>query len=284
MKNQTLRNAQTGGLVRLFQHCSELERNYFAEKNDVVLTIAWNDGADQHVTIDGIKHELPSNTIVTLLANQSFEFEHPDWVIAWQFNREFYCIIDHDQEVSCAGLLFYGVEEAPLINLDEKEQRKVNLLYQVFLDEFADRDSLQADMMQMLLKRLIITVTRLYKKQNELQSIPAEELDSVRQYNLLVEKHFRKWHQVQDYANEMFKSPKTLSNLFKKSNSPSPLRVIHERIALEAKRLLIYTDHTVKEIAYELGFEEVPPFNRMFKKIVKETPSQFRKGMSNRPS
>lgn len=276
MKNLRCHNRQTDGLLKLFIYCSELERNFQADQKELLLTIAWNKGATQQMTIDGQAHEFQANSVVTLLAHQSFQFTSPTEVIAWQFNREFYCIIDHDQEVSCVGLLFYGAEEAPSVCLNSKEQRKIELLYQVFLEEFEDRDNLQEDMLRMLLKRLIITITRLYKKQNDLHEMPTEELDIVRQFNLLVEKNYKNWHQVQDYASEMYKSPKTLSNLFKQSNSPSPLKLIHERIALEAKRLLIYTDLTIKEIAYELGFEEVPPFNRLFKKVVKATPSKFR--------
>ena len=102
-------------------------------------------------------------------------------------------------------------------------------------------------------------------------------MDIVRQFNLLVEKRYKEWHQVQDYAGELNKSPKTLSNLFSKLSNKSPLKIIHDRIILEAKRLLIYTDYTIKEIAYEIGFEEVPPFNRLFKKMIQETPSEFRK-------
>lgn len=279
MKNLKLHNLQTDGLLRLYIFCSELERNFEVQSDESLLTIAWNKGKSQTVKIDGQPYKFPTNSIFTLMTNQSFQFDHPEQVIAWQFNRDFYCIIDHDKEVSCVGLLFYGADEAPLIELNDAEQLKINLLYQVFLDEFKNKDNLQEDMLRMLLKRLIITATRLYKKQNELTHVAEEELDIVRQFNLLVEKHYKQWHQVQDYANALHKSPKTLSNLFNQSNSLSPLKLIHERIALEAKRLLIYTDLTIKEIAYDLGFEEVPPFNRLFKKVVKETPSKFRKSM-----
>ena len=46
---------------------------------------------------------------------------------------------------------------------------------------------------------------------------------------------------------------------------------------LEAKRLLIYTDKTAKEIAYEIGFEDASHLSRLFKKITNLSPSQFKK-------
>jgi hypothetical protein len=58
------------------------------------------------------------------MVNQSFRFDRPEAVIAWQFNREFYCIVDHDKEVSCVGFLFYGTSETMFIALDQPGQRK----------------------------------------------------------------------------------------------------------------------------------------------------------------
>jgi AraC-like DNA-binding protein len=84
---------------------------------------------------------------------------------------------------------------------------------------------------------------------------------------------------VQDYADMLFKSPKTLSNLFKTYNEKSPLRIIHERIILEARRLFYYTDMTVSDVAFELGYEEVAPFSKLFKKIAGQSPSQFQKSL-----
>ena len=83
--------------------------------------------------------------------------------------------------------------------------------------------------------------------------------------------------QVQDYADLLFRSPKTLSNLFASCGVPSPLRIIHERIEAEAKRLLLYTPKSAKEISELLGFEDLSTFSRFFKKMTGESVSNFRK-------
>jgi AraC-like DNA-binding protein len=56
----------------------------------------------------------------------------------------------------------------------------------------------------------------------------------------------------------------------------SPQQFIQERRILEAKRLLLYSLKPVKEIAYELGFEDIQTFSRFFKKIEKISPSDFK--------
>lgn len=178
--------------------------------------------------------------------------------------------------MSCAGFLFYGVSGSLLIELSEVEIRKFTLLLEVFKDEFQYRDNIQGEMLRMLLKRLIIILTRLGKEQYLSKSIENNEYDLVREYSLLVENNFKKHHQVQDYANMLNKSPKTLSNLFSKHHHKTPLQIIRDRIFLEGKRLLIYTDKTSSEIAYDLGFDEPAHFSRFFKKMNGQSPSEFK--------
>jgi len=201
---------------------------------------------------------------------------------AYLFNKQFYCVELHDAEASCNGLLFNGALPGPLLDLDQKEQKKFALLHQVFIDEMETEDSIQAEMIRVLLKRLIIKCARIAKDQIlERNKLDNSQTDTIRNFNALVERNFRQWHKVQDYADALFKSPKTLSNLFGQYAEQSPLAVIHGRIVLEARRLLHYTNKTSKEIAYELGFEDAAQFNKLFKKVTGGTPTQFRQEKSN---
>ena len=87
---------------------------------------------------------------------------------------------------------------------------------------------------------------------------------------------------MQDYAEMLYRSPKTLSNLFAAYGLPSPLRIIHERIEAEAKRLLLYTNKSAKEIGEILGFEDLAAFSRFFRKMAKESISEYRKKRERR--
>lgn len=251
-------------------------RHFYRERNQRLLTIAWNTGDEQIATIDGVNYAFPKQTVLPLMVNQSFDFSQPESIVAWQFDRPFYCIVDHDKEVSCVGFLFYGAKDPLFLRLDAAEQRKFDALLMVFDDEFSTKDTIQGEMLRMLLKRLIIKLTRLAKEQYLNPALSEKDLDIVRRFNLLVETYYRKHHAVSDYADLLNKSPKTLSNLFALYNQQSPLQIIHERIALEAKRLLLYTDKSAKEIAFELGFDEVPHFSRFFKKQVGAAPTDFK--------
>lgn len=239
-------------------------------------TIAWNPSESQTIMIDGAEYDFPKNSLVTLLFNQSFSFENSASIVAWQFNREFYCIIDHDSEVSCVGFLFSSTDHM-FINLSDQAQQKLQLLSDVFIEEFKTSDKIQNEMLLVLLKRLIIYTTNLAKSGYEpTKKLPDERFHTVRKFNLLVEANFRAEHSVSFYADQLCKSPKTLSNLFAIFNQKTPSQIIQERIMVEAKRLLYYTDRSIKHITFELGFEDVAYFSNFFKKNLGVSPSEFR--------
>ena len=226
--------------------------------------------------VDSMVFQLNENQVICLTPLQQVQYESGKY-LALLFNREFYCIHENDHEVSCEGLLFFGSSELPVLTLNAEEQKKFDDLLNVFEDEMDTRDEIQGEMLRMLLKRLIIKCTRLAKSQLLAEGVADHHVEIIRKYNILVEKHFRDKHKVSDYAKLLNKSPKTLSNIFLSYNHHSPLEVIHNRIALEGKRLLLNTDKISKEIAYELGFEDQSHFSRFFKKETGVSPSSFRK-------
>lgn len=96
-------------------------------------------------------------------------------------------------------------------------------------------------------------------------------------FSLLVEQNYKTLHSVTDYAKRLGLSPKSITKHFQKAGTTSPSEFIKNRILLEAKRLLIYTDKTVKEIAFELGFNDPAYFTRFFTKAISKSPLQFKK-------
>ncbi|MDT0555394.1 helix-turn-helix domain-containing protein [Patiriisocius hiemis] len=232
--------------------------------------------------VDTIPVTIEPNQIIALTPIQHIQVLEAEAVIVYQFNREFYCIKDHDKEVSCAGLLFFGNNSIPIVSLSNKEIEKYNILHDVFIDEIETKDTIQAEMLRMLTARFIIKTTRLLKAEENLTTVYESKVDLLRQFNLLVETHFKESHSVSFYAEKLFKSPKTLSNNFSKFEK-SPIQIIHDRIVLEAKRQLSYTNKTTKEIAFDVGFEDASHLSRMFKKVTGVSPTTFKKQLLATP-
>lgn len=246
------------------------------EKISEGLSIIWT-LEDLIIKVDGEEKKFQANEILFLTEFHTIEILKIESVRLVRFNRAFYCISEHDNEVGCKGILFFGASQLPKIAIPENELEKFETLWKMFSIEMDSIDDLKNEMLQMMLKRLLILCTRIYKEQTELTSFDRNQLDMVREYNYLVEKHFKTKHQVVDYANLLNKSPKTLSNLFKKYGNKSPLQIIQDRKILEARRLLQYSDKSIKEIAYEIGYEDIQTFSRFFKKIEGISPSHFKK-------
>jgi len=267
------------GKLLLLQNEETFKQNYFEQKSDFTFhTIAWNRGKAQKVMIDEIEYEFAANTILPIMLNQSFSFEKPDDIVAWQFNREFYCILNHDAEVGCVGFIFFGPSSTMFVNLDEEHIEKMQRLLELFIEEYESEEDIKGEMLRMLLVRLIIQTTRLAKKQYlGTADIVEEKFNLLRQYNVLVEIHFRKERQVQFYAGLLNKSPKTISNIFSLYSKKTPQQIIQERVITEAKRLFYYTDKSVKEIADDLGFEDVAHFSKFFKNCTSQNPSELKK-------
>lgn len=276
----TYQDIRRNAVLRLLIHEPTFASTYGRQTTDNWLTIAWNTGRTQKILVDEIEHDFPPDSILPLVANQLYSFEKPEDLIVWQFNRDFYCIVNHDAEVGCVGFLFYGSSRTMFIALDEVQLRKIKSLYDVFKDEYEQADNVQGEMLRMLLVRLIITITRIAKNQYGVCDYHDDsKFNLYRQFNLMVEMHFKKQHEVQFYASSLNKSPKTIANVFAIYGKKSPSQIIYERIALEAKRLFYYTDKSAKEVYTELGFEDASHFSRFFKKHTRQSPSEFRKSL-----
>jgi AraC-like DNA-binding protein len=239
--------------------------------------IIWARNDSLNLGVDGYRIYLKKNHLlfVSPLNSLDFQVDHQD-IVVYTFNREFYCIRDHDEEVSCNGFLFLGSSAPLMVELTEDEQKKFNFIYAFFVEEFENKDHIQGEMLLVLLKRLLIISVRIARKLLPQKDMPQTKLDTIRKFNLLVEMHFREKHKVADYAELMHLTPKSLSNLFTRYYKKSPLKVIMERIVLEAKRLLEFSDHNINEISNQLGFEEAAHFSHFFKKHTGMSPRTYK--------
>lgn len=98
----------------------------------------------------------------------------------------------------------------------------------------------------------------------------------LRDFKNLVEDKYKNWHKVKVYAQELHISSKHLSKIVRDLTGKVAKDHIQDRLTLEAKRLLLHTSLSIKEVAYEIGFEEPLHFSGFFKKRVGISPSQFR--------
>ena len=85
-----------------------------------------------------------------------------------KFNREFYCIRENDFEISCEGFLFFGTERVSILNLMPTEIVSFDRLVHVLIEEFEVVDTIQEEMLRIVLKKWLIKATRLLKDDQQI--------------------------------------------------------------------------------------------------------------------
>ena len=252
--------------------------NKSLQQDTTLFKFIWVQNGTLSLEVDHIPMRLEKDEIISLTPLHHIEIKSVEGdYLTFLFNSNFYCIFGHDDEVSCNGFLFHGSSQVMRLKLSPQHSVNLNDIVRIFRQESSVRDNLQEEMLRIILKRFIITCTRIARESCGVTSEQEKAFDIVRRFHILVDQHFREKKQVQDYADLLFRSSKTLSNLFSSCGVPSPLRIIHERIEAEAKRLLLYTPKSAKEISEILGFEDLSTFSRFFKKMTGESVTDFRK-------
>jgi AraC family transcriptional regulator, transcriptional activator of pobA len=128
------------------------------------------------------------------------------------------------------------------------------------------------------LNAFLLTVER--EKQGNTASREKTQFDNrVLQLRHILEQHFRQEHQAGFYADAVSLTPKRLSEITKEAVGKTVTEMLHERLVLEAKRQLAYSQRSVKEICYELGFEDPAYFSRFFRNHTGYAPHDFRDAM-----
>ncbi|MCF0060246.1 helix-turn-helix domain-containing protein [Dyadobacter chenwenxiniae] len=240
------------------------------------MTFIWNVADRMDLTIDKVPFRLSKNQIIFLTEFHRIDSIDIESARMVRFNQPFYCVVNHDNEVGSKGLLFFGATGVPVITVDASSVRDFELSWEIFRSEMQKMDILQQDMLQALLKRMLILSVRILRQSNNLSQLDKSQGEIVREFNYLVDKHFAMHHDVAFYASQLNKSPKTLSNLFSLVSSRTPLNIIHDRIMIHARRQINYSNLSIKEIAYELGYEDVQTFSRFFKSKEGVSPGHYR--------
>lgn len=248
------------------------------QRNKSFYIFIWVRHGSLDIEIDHVVMHLKENEIISLSPLHHVDMLRAEGdYLSLLFNSNFYCIYGHDNEVSCNGFLFHGSSNVMRLKLNPTESRLLEHIIETLREECTVRDNLQEEMLRILLKRFIIVCTRMARLRLEVDQERENGFDIIRQFYVLVDNHFKEKKQVQDYAEMLYRSPKTLSNLFSLYGLNSPLRIIHERVDAEARRLLLYTSKSAKEISEILGFEDLATFSRFFKKMNQKSISDFRR-------
>jgi AraC family transcriptional activator of pobA len=276
----TLVNPQNGNLAfklfsfdnnSCFDHIQRL--NYF--------TLIWIQKGNGIVKVDFSEYDFFENQLLAFAPYQPFMLTSDEKIegIVLNFHPEFFCIHKHQAEIACNGILFNNIYKPPYVSIDEPSKNILEMVVEQMKSEMQNPELAQYELLVSYLKIFLITATRLKNQQQ-----PEEEqidnsntapfiLQNLKNY---IESNFKTKHSASDYAELLNITPKALAKITKSHFNKTLTNLIAERIIIEAKRELYLTNKPVKEIAYELGYDDEHYFSRFFKTNADISPQVYR--------
>jgi AraC-like DNA-binding protein len=162
--------------------------------------------------------------------------------------------------------LFRDSDETPPLPVNERTSVQLMSFADEMNKAFLSSDEMKFETIGAYLKLFLLTCNNLctlYPDTNTQNLEVGRAL--VQRFKDLVEQRFSEWHQVQDYARELNVSPGYLNDVISAAIHKPAKEYIQNRIILETKRLSLFTTKSIKEIGYELGFEDPSHFSKFFK-------------------
>ena len=159
--------------------------------------------------------------------------------------------------------------------LTDEDITYLNDIVSKLLAEYKHENGWRNSMLSAYLQVMLIYLSRTYTERFD-DGSTGEKRELFKKFQSHIAENFQRVHDVAGYAAMVNLSAGHFSELVKEQSGKTAIQHIHERLLLEAKRLLFHTETSVKEIAFQLGFEDASYFNRFFKRLTASTPAEFR--------
>lgn len=276
----TMVNPQNGNLAfKLFvfeddSYFDHIQRNNY-------YSLIWFTQGNGKVKADFSEYDFKPNNLFSFSPYQPFMLTSNKNIagVAIQFHPDFFCIHKHHNEVACNGVLFNNIYQPPFITIDDKSSATFMMLMEQMKTEMQNPALAQYELLISYLKIFLITASRLKKEQepNALKAVAdLKEPFILQNLKDAIEKDFKTKHTASDYAKTLNISAKALAKITKTHFNKTLTDLISERIIIEAKRELYLTNKAIKEIAYELGYQDEYYFSRFFKTNADISPQMYR--------
>jgi AraC family transcriptional regulator, transcriptional activator of pobA len=206
----------------------------------------------------------------------------PDWEgIYVIFSKEFFAV---------NRIILDEIRESPFFDIDNRvsltlvpEEAKVLLdLFEKIKTEASTEYTNKYEFVKSYLRLLVMYLNRFYEKRiqnNQKPNPQASGINTVREFQDLIEQNLKtdkKLRTIAEFANKLNTHPNHLNALCKEILGNTASELLHDSTLLQAKSLLLNSDYSMKEIAYQLGYDEPNYFFRFFKKHIGVTPSEFK--------
>lgn len=225
-------------------------------------------GAGKH-EIDFVTHSIKSKSLHFISPGQvhliSREEQYRGYLIV--FSSDFYSLDSFHQNLLFHLPFFNNHTAAPILNLHDEEFEELIQLIKMMKKECRNDKLVTRNILRSYLQIFLLKCRHFYfQHATKKEKVQDPHFAIVQEFKIMVEQKFRKSHLVQEYARVLAISPSVLNKYVKRITGFTAGEIVLERILLQAKRLLIFSDLSHKEIAYRLNYDDPSYFSRIFKK------------------
>ncbi len=266
-------------ISRFAPYAANNKNLHTAHKHTFYHLVLFTEGSGTH-SIDFENFEVKPNQIYFMIPGQvhswNFTSKADGYIINFSssFFNSFLLRADYLENFS---FFSHDVKDA-VIDIPEKAIQKIISLFEDILKEEQgmNTSSFAVDAIRVLLIQVFINIARLSEGKPQLSGNSYNHI-LLKNYKQLIEKNFKSLKLPKEYAELLYITSNHLNAVCKDVLGIPAGELIRNRIALEAKRLLINFDLSISEIAYELNFKDNSYFTKFFKKQTGLTPEEFRK-------
>lgn len=249
----------------------------FPHRHDFYQIVLFTRGGGRH-SIDFQQFEILPHQVYYMAPGQihTWEFDANTEGYLVNFNESFFTSICHNPNFVRDFPLFSSISGVSVNTLDLSCCAEVEQTFAQMLEEFEKKDrDFTMDILRGMLTIILVRLSRVVP-QTFKEAASKHNLVLMRQFEKLIEQHFREKRLPKEYAELMFVTPNHLNALTNNVLGKSAGDLIRERVLLEAKRMLANSDLLINQIAETLNFEDNAYFTRFFKKYLGTTPEGFR--------
>ncbi len=251
-------------------------------KHNFFLTVIVTSGSGTH-EIDFNKHAIKAGSIFTMRPGQTHHWQFSTEVKGYIFlhSKEFFDLY-FNNNIILQFPFFISSNNIPAYYCKSSESKTFEKQFAQIYSEYENKQSFAFHKLICLIKCLYIDLSRVYaKSSNKNTSTSKHYMQTVQSLENLIEHSFKVEKSVEFYADKLNISSKHLNRIVKTTLDKTTNQLLIERLILEAKRMMINTKLSIKEIAVKLGYKDYAYFSRLFKLYNNCTPSQFKKKYLN---
>lgn len=246
-------------------------------RHDFYATIIFTKGSGIH-EIDFQKYDVSEGSLFFMSPGQIHSWELSNDIDGYIFfcSQEFYEM--HYVNQKLRNFPFFGSVNFPRkLQLNKQELEQNINLFLMLGNEYYSQNIMKNGLILSLMSQIFINSARQFSRDfdNLVSSASLSYFKHYQVFESLVEQYFSTEKSIAFYASLMDISSKHLNRISQTVVQKTATGVITERVVLEAKRMLMYLDESLVEIAFRLGYEEYSYFVRVFRKISGMTPTQF---------